>query len=582
MAFGWRHTIMFIAFYGCFLFTSEGLFSQEIVHDRNTRPIISKSFNLSGLPDFKVIATEATIPGYYIFEISPYLIIMDHYGNPLFYRSIPFGVRNFKPQPNGKFSFYSISDRRFYLMNSYYQVTDTFEVLGGLFTDFHEFRLLGNGNSIMVAVDPRLVDMSQVVEGGNPNATVLGLLFQEMDEDRNLLIEWSSWDHFDILDCDTNLVDLTSQFIDLIHGNSITIDFDGHFILSSRHLSEITKIDRSTGEIIWRLGGRNNEFTFINDPIGFSGQHTAIRMPYGNLGLFDNGLNRLPQYSRGVIYEMSELEKTVSMAEEFRLSPDVYSPEMGNIALMPNNHILVGWGKNSANAFLAEFDQSGNICTSISIPGTIIYSSYHISFIEQLQSLINTNENTIDFGNVEIGDSAIRFVELHNQGSDPVTLFGFSDESGQFGIVDTIPVEIMGSSTEQVSLKFKPTVSGHYSNPVYLQFTLDSTIVDEHMVACRLMLKGSSTVTSSEDINQTNKESRIFPNPFQDRIVINQSRDVSAVIIWSMTGEKVFQVLNNNRDRLVLDQGELSSGFYVFELIFRDGTREFVKVVKGR
>ncbi len=571
-----------LAIIAIYLLMANCMFGQVTDYPLASGSAKSASLDLSGLPDFKVTDTEATIPGYYVFEISPYLIIIDHYGNPLFYRSIPFGVRNFKPQPDGKFSYYSISDRRFYIMNSFYQVTDTFEVLGGFYTDFHEFRLLSNGNSLMVAVDARLVDMSQVVEGGNPNATVMGLVFQELDKDRNLLFEWSSWDHFDILDCDTNLVDLTSQVIDLIHGNSISIDFDGHLILSSRHLSEITKIDRTNGEIIWRLGGKNNEFTFLDDPIGFSGQHTAIRMPFGYLGLFDNGLNRLPQYSRGIIYQMNELEKTVSMVKEFRHSPDVYSPEMGNFALMPGNHVLIGWGKNSANAFLTEFDQNGNICTSISIPGTTIYSSYHISFIEQLQSVISTNENTIDFGYVETGDSAIQFIELLNEGSDPATLFAFSDEAGQFGIVDTLPVEIAGGATEQVGLKFKPTEAGNYDTPMYLKFRLDSTIKDDHMIACRLMLRGTTTAVSSTGKYQIGKGLQVYPNPFYDRIIVEHSSDVTGVVIWSMTGEKVFQVQCDNRERLVLDQIHLDPGFYLIELLFRDDTREFMKIVKGR
>ena len=36
-------------------------------------------------------------------------------------------------------------------------------------------------------------------------------------------------------------------------------------MISSRHLNEITKISRTTGDIIWRFGGKNNQFTFVND-----------------------------------------------------------------------------------------------------------------------------------------------------------------------------------------------------------------------------------------------------------------------------------------------------------------------------
>ncbi len=40
-------------------------------------------------------------------------------------------------------------------------------------------------------------------------------------------------------------------------------------------MDEITKIDRNTGDIIWRFGpqAKNNMFTFLNDTVGFSYPH---------------------------------------------------------------------------------------------------------------------------------------------------------------------------------------------------------------------------------------------------------------------------------------------------------------------
>ncbi len=63
----------------------------------------------------------------------------------------------------------------------------------------------------------------------------------------------------------------------------------GIILLSFRHLNEVTKIDSSSGEIIWRLGGKQNQFTFLGDTMPFSAQHDARRIANGNLTLFDNG-----------------------------------------------------------------------------------------------------------------------------------------------------------------------------------------------------------------------------------------------------------------------------------------------------
>ena len=50
---------------------------------------------------------------------------------------------------------------------------------------------------------------------------------------------------------------------------------DGNLLLSCRHLDEVIKINKNTGNIMWRLGGeasKNNEFTFLNDTTdGFVG-----------------------------------------------------------------------------------------------------------------------------------------------------------------------------------------------------------------------------------------------------------------------------------------------------------------------
>jgi arylsulfate sulfotransferase len=61
-----------------------------------------------------------------------------------------------------------------------------------------------------------------------------------------------------------------------------------HFLVSCRHLDEITKIHRTTGEIIWRFGGSQNEFNFIND-YPFTHQHSIRSLGNNRYILFDNG-----------------------------------------------------------------------------------------------------------------------------------------------------------------------------------------------------------------------------------------------------------------------------------------------------
>ncbi len=213
-------------------------------------------------------------------------------------------------QQNGLLTYYDSDSFRFYAMNSQFQVVDSFHSGNGYPMDFHELQLLPNGHYLILGVDLEKVDMSKIVPGGDTSATVTGSIIQEIDENRNVVFQWRSWDHFKITDA-TDDIDLTSSTIDYVHTNAIQLDNDGNILISSRHLDEVTKINRQTGDIIWRLGGKNNQFSFINDSIGFSHQHDIRRLPNGDITLFDDGnlhWSQLP--SRAAEYKLDEQNLT--------------------------------------------------------------------------------------------------------------------------------------------------------------------------------------------------------------------------------------------------------------------------------
>lgn len=82
---------------------------------------------------------------------------------------------------------------------------------------------------------------------------------------------------------------LAFGFIDANHTNSIELDVDGNIIASNRHMNQVNKIDRNTGEFIWRLGGVMNQFTWINEPEPFTYEHDARVLDNGHITVWDNG-----------------------------------------------------------------------------------------------------------------------------------------------------------------------------------------------------------------------------------------------------------------------------------------------------
>jgi hypothetical protein len=157
--------------------------------------------------------------------------------------------------------------------------------------------------------------------------------------------------------------------VDYVHGNAIELDADGSLLVSSRHLDEITKISRATGEILWRLGGVNNEFTFTNDPGHFSQQHSIRRLANGHLLLYDNGNYHVPALSRAVEYAVDEVAKTATAVWEYRNSPDVYGGAMGSVERLANGNTVIGWG--STSPALTEVTSSGAEVFELTLPPAI-------------------------------------------------------------------------------------------------------------------------------------------------------------------------------------------------------------------
>ncbi|MFI5144876.1 MAG: aryl-sulfate sulfotransferase, partial [Ignavibacteria bacterium] len=302
-----------------------------------------------------------------------YLIITDVNGILYWNRFVGGDCVDFKKQPNGHLSYFHNTDFTHYELDSTYNTVHTYTCGNSYTTNEHEFRLLNNGHAYVMAYDPETVNMQDSISGGNPNATVIGLIIQEVDYNHNVYFQWRSWDHFSILDSWHQ--NLQAPSIDYVHGNAIEIDNDSNIIISSRHLDEITKIDRTNGHIIWRFGGKNNQFTFLGDTLKFTYQHAIRRIGNGNLTLFDNGNYHTPPFSRAVEYNMDTAGKTATVVWEYRHTPSIFSQAMGYAQRLANGNTLIGWGW--ANPSVSEVKPDGTVVFEMSLPqGIYSYRAY--------------------------------------------------------------------------------------------------------------------------------------------------------------------------------------------------------------
>ena len=332
------------------------------------------------LPNIDVTLSDPTSPGYLFLTPLPWdetsipaLLILRNDGTPVFARDLPANGYDFKPQPNGMLTYYDDGSQAFLVMDRTCTVVDTLRCGNGYVTDPHELRILPDGHALLLGVDEETVDMSKVVPGGFFSAAVVGYIIQELDQNKNVVFQWRSWDHFQITDAEH--LDLTATWIDYVHGNSLDVDTDGNILLSSRHLNEITKINRETGAIIWRLGGMNNQFRFVNDPIGFSYQHAVRRIADGNITLLDNGDFHVPAFSRAVEYALDEVNKTATLVWQYRNTPDVFGFAMGFVQRMENGNTLIGWG--AGNPSVTEVTADGTKVYEMTFdPGIYSYRAF--------------------------------------------------------------------------------------------------------------------------------------------------------------------------------------------------------------
>ena len=517
---------------------------------------ITMQSSADGLPGFN-INYSAGCDSNYIFlatttSSAPYIMIIDNNGTPIFSQKTNGGVYDFKPQPNGMLSYYDISMDGYYILDENYNLIDSVRCLNGIETDIHELRILPNGNYLILGFDTHKVDMSRIVEGGRTSATIIGYVIQEIDKNKNVIFEWKTWDHFDITDSYT---DLKQGTIDVAHGNSIEVDYDGNFLVSFRNTQEVTKINRITGEILWRLGGKKNQFKFINDTLGFSWQHAARRLPNGNIILFDNGSRREPSvmsFSRALEYKIDEVNKTATLVWQYRNTPDIYSIGLGYSQRLPNGNTFISWG--GAVPAISEVTQSGKKVFELSFKDSYYtYRAYRYPWNNG--KIINGNNivstiATCRFDVNDKNDTASVRICLINKNPFPAVVTSITNIERAFYFPYEFPAQINANDSLVFRAYFKPALGGSF---------LDTLKIKTNYNDIAVALSGEIKTGVADNIIKNNtdyKLSQNYPNPFNPECKIEFS-----IAKKSFVSLKIFDILGRNVTELV--NAEKEAGNYI-------------------
>lgn len=312
-------------------------------------------------PKFTVQKIDTASKGYYFF--SPiqmsvsgpvtgfYDIILDKAGHLVYTKEYESGfiAGSLSLNANGRYSYFF--DKKFYVMDSLFRPLDTVLCQNDIYTDSHELLILPNGNYALLGYENVTMDLSHLFifkknkSLGLTNAKVRCGIIQELSPQKKVIFEWHSKLHYKFDDADTTYIENLYD-IDWTHFNSLELDRDGNYMVSVKHFNEVTKVNRTTGQIIWRLGGKRNQFAFLNDSLMFKGQHHVKRTPNRFLSLFDNGEpnGRHPEIAKE--YRLDEKSMNLTLIWSHVNNPAIVSSGYGSFQKLPGRNSLISYGRS--------------------------------------------------------------------------------------------------------------------------------------------------------------------------------------------------------------------------------------------
>jgi len=223
--------------------------------------------------------------------------------------------------------------------------------------DLHEFFITPEDTALLTAYVPTQTNLSPI--SGPEDGAVWEGIAQELDlETGEVLFEWRSLDHVGVEETFREPPQNPGTPLDYFHINSIDIDFDRNFLISAKGTSAVYKVERGSGEILWRLGGKESDFE-MGPGTRFAFQHDARRQRDGTITIFDNGASpKVHEQSRGIVVELDMDGMSATLVRAFTHPNKLLSTSQGNVQVLPNANLFVGWG---SEPFFSEFSHEGEL-----------------------------------------------------------------------------------------------------------------------------------------------------------------------------------------------------------------------------
>jgi hypothetical protein len=261
------------------------------------------------------------------------------------------------------------------IVNDHYQRIATVHAGNGLSMDLHEFYVTNNGDAYIIAVTPVMLP--------GLHRAVLNPVIQEIDIATGLvLFQWDALDHISTSMSYLYGPKQPGHVLDPFHANSISFDSAGNPVVSLRNTDAVYDIDRSTGQILWELGGKKSSFK-MGSGTTTAFQHDAVMQPNGDITIFDDGAGppKVHQYSRGIEVALNTSNHTATLVKQFAHSPQLSANFEGSVQSLPSGDFVLGWGQQP---YFSEVNSAGQqIFDAHWVTGTASYRAYRFAWTGQ-------------------------------------------------------------------------------------------------------------------------------------------------------------------------------------------------------
>ncbi|KAF2148905.1 hypothetical protein K461DRAFT_315859 [Myriangium duriaei CBS 260.36] len=319
-----------------------------------------------------------------------------------------------------------------------------------------------------------------------------------------------------------------THFWDFFHANSVELTTNRDYIISARHVNTIYRVDRRTGHIVWRLGGKQSDF---QQDFNFSSQHDARIVSENSTTIILSFLDNASDYdqrqkdtaliSTGKLIAIDLKKKVATLIRQWERPDGRLTQKRGNLQPLGGEagNVLICW---SDHGYVTEHDQHGRLILEARFASDRLhtYRAYKAPFVGRpseppvLKSFVRDQSDGS-------GSRTVSYVSWN--GATEVrtwTLYGKSSEEEKWTAIQTVP---------KTGFETNITSNGHWSKLVIEGLDINGQALGRSDVQIFLPRARNSTTSDMPSGDVVLPETQMQPWSARPLTIITGSHDTGGV-----------------------------------------------------